>query len=60
MSKEEEFVDTIRQNEGIIYKITKVYCTNTENQKDLYQDIVYQLWKSFDALGQKCTLYITL
>ncbi|MDB9783137.1 RNA polymerase sigma factor, partial [Winogradskyella sp.] len=32
-----------------IYKITRIYSNNTEDQKDLYQEIVYQLWKSYSS-----------
>lgn len=49
MDKKADFVQVIRLNEGIIYKITAVYCSNAEDQKDLYQEIVYQLWKSYDS-----------
>ena len=49
MNKEEVFSQMIKDHEGIIYKITRVYCDTQENQMDLYQDIVYQLWKGFDS-----------
>ncbi len=49
MSKEQEFTQIIKDNEGVIFKITTVYTNNQEDQKDLYQEIVYQLWKSFDS-----------
>jgi len=49
MSKEEAFVQLIKQNEGVIFKITTMYTDNRSDQKDLYQDVVYQLWKSFDS-----------
>lgn len=49
MDREDEFVRTIMENEGVIFKITTIYTDNREDQQDLYQDIVYQLWKSFDA-----------
>ena len=39
----------IKDHEGIIFKITTLYTHNKQDQKDLYQDIVYQLWKSFDS-----------
>ncbi|QLG46917.1 RNA polymerase sigma factor [Costertonia aggregata] len=47
--KENEFTQTIKQHQGIIFKITTVYTTNRHDQQDLYQDIVYNLWKSFDS-----------
>lgn len=49
MDKKEDFVQIIKLHEGIIYKITAVYCNSAEDQKDLYQEIVYQLWKSYDS-----------
>ena len=47
--KEEEFVRIIKEHEGVIFKITTMYTDNRDDQKDLYQDVVYQLWKSFDS-----------
>jgi RNA polymerase sigma-70 factor (ECF subfamily) len=47
MQEEQAFIALIKQNEGIIYKITRIYTDNLESQKDLYQEIVYQLWKGF-------------
>ncbi|WP_024770096.1 RNA polymerase sigma factor [Aquimarina macrocephali] len=49
MSKEYEFTRIIKENEGVIFKITTIYTNNYEDQKDLYQEIVYQLWKSYDS-----------
>lgn len=49
MDREDEFVRVIKKNEGLIFKITTIYTDNREDQQDLYQDIVYQLWKSFDS-----------
>jgi len=48
MSKEAEFTQIVKDNEGVIFKITTIYTDNHEDQQDLYQEIVYQLWKSFD------------
>jgi RNA polymerase sigma-70 factor (ECF subfamily) len=49
MGKEESFTGIIKENEGVIFKITTIYTQNEQDQKDLYQEIVYQLWKSFDS-----------
>ncbi len=48
MRNQEYFIKIIKENEGIIYKITRVYTQNETDQKDLYQEIVYQLWKGFE------------
>ena len=49
ISKKEEFVTIIKTHEAIIFKITTIYTDTKEDQKDLYQDIVFQLWKSFET-----------
>ena len=47
-SKEDNvFLSVIEQHKGIIYKIANSYCKNTEDRKDLIQEIVFQLWRSF-------------
>jgi len=48
MTEKSEFIKTIQENQGIIFKISKLYAANVEDQKDLFQDIVYQLWKSYE------------
>lgn len=49
MQHKEEFVKIIKENAGLIYKVTKVYTNSREDEQDLYQEIVYQLWKSFGS-----------
>ncbi|WP_207423050.1 RNA polymerase sigma factor [Desertivirga brevis] len=43
------FIEIIRENEGLIYKVAKMYSNSLEDEQDLRQDIVYQLWKSFPS-----------
>ncbi len=49
MSKELEFTRIIKDHQGVIFKITTVYTDNREDQEDLYQEIVYQLWKAYES-----------
>jgi RNA polymerase sigma-70 factor, ECF subfamily len=42
------FVEMIYSNMGIIYKICKLYAER-EDQEDLKQEIIYQLWKSYPS-----------
>jgi RNA polymerase sigma factor, sigma-70 family len=35
-------------NQALIYKIATIYTRDREEQRDLYQEVVYQTWKSFD------------
>ncbi len=46
---ETDFVRVIQENEGIIYKIARTYTKTSDDRNDLYQEIVYQLWRSFDS-----------
>lgn len=48
-TKEVDFVRAIQDNEGIIYKIARMYTKNNDDINDLYQEIVYQLWKYFET-----------
>ncbi|WPP53022.1 sigma factor [Catalinimonas niigatensis] len=43
----EEFIDKITAHEAILYKVCKMYCRQSEDRQDLFQDIVLQLWKAF-------------
>ena len=56
MDKKETFITAIKANEGLIYKIASVYTDNTEDRKDLVQEIIYNLWKSFESFNQKSSL----
>jgi RNA polymerase sigma-70 factor (ECF subfamily) len=46
--KSELFLTVIEANKGILYKVANSYCRNVEDRKDLVQEIIIQLWKSFD------------
>jgi len=47
-NKKDTFITTIDTHKKIIYKIVNSYCQNKENRKDLEQEIIIQLWNSFD------------
>jgi len=47
MSYEKEFLEKIEQHKGIIYKISKMYMDNSEDRDDLFQEIIFQVWKAF-------------
>lgn len=44
---EKDFETKIRENELIIYKICRLYAHTAADRDDLYQEIVYQLWRSY-------------
>lgn len=41
------FLKMVEENQGIIYKVCKMYRDTKEDQEDLFQEIVLQLWKAF-------------
>jgi len=47
-NKKDTFITTIDSHKKIIYKIVNSYCQNKEDRKDLEQEIIIQLWNSFD------------
>ena len=47
--KEQEFLTRIESHKGILYKVSKMYMDNYDDQQDLFQEIVCQLWKSYDS-----------
>lgn len=42
-----DFTALINQNRGIIYKVIRLYITNEEDERDLFQEILFQAWKSY-------------
>lgn len=49
MQKEEVFTELIQEHQALLYKVTSIYTENKEDQEDLFQEVVYQLWKYFDS-----------
>lgn len=47
--KEQEFLTRIESHKGILYKVSKMYMDNHDDQQDLFQEIVCQLWKSYET-----------
>lgn len=45
--KKQNFIQIINENKGAIRSLCKVYFASNEDQKDAFQDIILQLWKSF-------------
>ncbi len=50
---ESEFVKRISENQGIIHKVCSIYCDTEEDKRDLFQEIVVQLWKSYPSFRQE-------
>jgi RNA polymerase sigma-70 factor (ECF subfamily) len=44
---EEQFVSLLQKNQNIIHKICRLYTTDSDAHKDLFQEITIQLWKAY-------------
>jgi RNA polymerase sigma factor (sigma-70 family) len=47
MASEKEFTQLIDQNRGIIFKVIRLYVNHEEDERDLFQEILFQAWKSY-------------
>ncbi|MEQ9090180.1 MAG: sigma-70 family RNA polymerase sigma factor [Balneola sp.] len=45
----QEFVQKVTESQGIVHKVCGMYCDNGEDKKDLFQEILIQLWKSYPS-----------
>ena len=50
---ESEFLEKIESHKGMIFKISKMYVDGKEDREDLFQEIIYQLWKSYQNFEGK-------
>ena len=44
--EEKEFIRIIEDNKRRIYRLCNVYASNTYPSEDLFQEVVYQIWRS--------------
>jgi len=51
-----EFLSIIEANKRIIYKIGNAYCKNVDDREDLAQEIIFQLWRSWDSFNNNIKL----
>lgn len=59
-TSESDFVRLINRHQGIIHKVCGMYCHDKDDKKDLFQEVVLQLWKSFGSFrgDSKVTTWI--
>ncbi|HMQ08925.1 MAG TPA: RNA polymerase sigma factor [Saprospiraceae bacterium] len=56
MDKRNRFIKLIQQNEGLIFKVATLYTKSLQDKEDLYQEIVFQLWKALDTFNEESKL----
>ena len=47
--EESQFLAIINEHQGIIHKICVLYRDSREDREDLFQEIIFQLWKSLPS-----------
>jgi len=52
----DKFISVVKDNQNLIFKICYSYCSNSENRKDLQQEILMQLWNSFSKFDGRVKL----
>ncbi len=52
-SLEKTFLEQIEKHKGVIFKISKMYMDNFDDQKDLFQEITFQVWKAYPTFEGK-------
>ena len=49
----DEFLEILANYQGILHKVNLIYFRNTSDREDNFQEIIYQLWKSFPGLKNR-------
>lgn len=47
------FLTVVEAHKGILYKIANAYCKDADDRQDLVQEIMVQLWKSFERYDDR-------
>ena len=48
-----DFINLIENNKKLIYKVSHMYCDNTIDKRDLFQDIISNLWIAYPNFQNK-------
>jgi RNA polymerase sigma factor (sigma-70 family) len=59
-TEKQQFIELIEQNQRLIHKVCRLYCNSSEDRRDLFQEILLQLWRSFDSFHQEssCSTWV--
>jgi RNA polymerase sigma factor, sigma-70 family len=54
--QEKKFIEMIKQNERVIYKVCSFYASDDDPLSDLYQDVVCNLWTAYPKFRGECSV----
>lgn len=46
---EKEFLKSVNEHQGILFKICRMYCDDNDDVNDLFQDMLLQLWQAWPS-----------
>ncbi len=49
MNNSNQFKELIGQHKGILFKVARTYCQDDDDRQDLVQEMMIQIWKSFQG-----------
>lgn len=52
-TKQDIFAKLIDENQGIVHKICRSYSDTQDEHQDMFQEVVLQLWSSFDSFKEE-------
>jgi RNA polymerase sigma factor (sigma-70 family) len=52
--QQKKFIEMVNPSKKMIYRICNIYTQNADDWHDLWQDILYQLWKSYPSFSGQC------
>ena len=50
---EHKFLELVNENRNRVLKVCRVYAWNSADQDDLYQEILFQIWRGLPVLKEK-------
>ena len=53
LTPDHKFLELVNENRNRILRVCRVYAWNAADQDDLYQEILFQIWRSLPALKEK-------
>lgn len=52
-TEEDKFLQMVNENQKRILRVCRVYAWNSADQDDLYQEILFQIWRGLKTLKEK-------